>query len=294
MKQFKKRSDKSLSLKNLINVKKAINLTLLVIYVLIALFVCNQTVVAGNGLFLANNNSNAAQDFIKATKIGTSSVEQETEQFVSVKAKEEENILTNTASTSALASETKKTVIDEGSLPLFSEKTPTNTNRLPSPTNGMSGTFSLIISLFGIIVLALAASWFIQKKTGFGSNNFGKVLGIVPLDNKRLIYIVDVMGKMMVLGVTESSINFLTEITDKDTIDAYRLKYGQSVTPGLDKLFPFMNKGSDEQNNDSNLSDEASRIIEEKKAEQVKSTLDKNHEDRLKRLKNMIIKANNK
>jgi hypothetical protein len=55
-----------------------------------------------------------------------------------------------------------------------------------------------------------------------------------------------------------------------------------------------MNKGSDEQNNDSNLSDEASRIIEEKKAEQVKSTLDKNHEDRLKRLKNMIIKANNK
>lgn len=294
MKQFKKRSDKSLSLKNLINVKKAINLTLLVIYVLIALFVCNQTVVAGNGLFLANNNSNAAQDFIKATKIGTSSVEQETEQFVSVKAKEEGNISTNTASTSALASETKKTVIDEGSLPLFSEKTPTNTNRLPSPTNGMSGTFSLIISLFGIIVLALAASWFIQKKTGFGSNNFGKVLGIVPLDNKRLIYIVDVMGKMMVLGVTESSINFLTEITDKDTIDAYRLKYGQSVTPGLDKLFPFMNKGSDEQNNDSNLSDEASRIIEEKKAEQVKSTLDKNHEDRLKRLKNMIIKANNK
>ena len=274
--------------------KKAINLTLLVIYVLIALFVCNQTVVAGNGLFLANNNSNAAQDFIKATKIGTSSVEQETEQFVSVKAKEEENISTNTASTSALASGTKKTVIDEGSLPLFSEKTPTNTNRLPSPTNGMSGTFSLIISLFGIIVLALAASWFIQKKTGFGSNNFGKVLGIVPLDNKRLIYIVDVMGKMMVLGVTESSINFLTEITDKDTIDAYRLKYGQSVTPGLDKLFPFMNKGSDEQNNDSNLSDEASRIIEEKKAEQVKSTLDKNHEDRLKRLKNMIIKANNK
>ncbi len=289
MKQFKKRSDKSLSLKNLINVKKAINLTLLVIYVLIALFVCNQTVVAGNGLFLANNNSNAAQDFIKATKIGTSSVEQETEQFVSVKAKEEENISTNTASTSALASETKKTVIDEGSLPLFSEKTPTNTNRLPSPTNGMSGTFSLIISLFGIIVLALAASWFIQKKTGFGSNNFGKVLGIVPLDNKRLIYIVDVMGKMMVLGVTESSINFLTEITDKDTIDAYRLKYGQSVTPGLDKLFPFLRKRKD--NNESeNLSEEESKLIEERKAENIKNTLDKNHENRLNRLKEMIIK----
>jgi flagellar biogenesis protein FliO len=278
-------------------VKKAINLTLLVIYVLIALFVCNQTVVAGNGLFLANNNSNAAQDFIKATKIGTSSVEPESEQFVSVKTKEEEEkIATDStpASSSANASETKPATIDEGSLPLFPDQTSTNSNRLPSPTNGMSGTFSLIISLFGIIVLALAASWFIQKKTGFGSNNFGKILGIVPLDSKRLIYIVDIMGKMLVLGVTESNINFLTEITDKDTIDAYRLKYGQSVTPGLDKLFPFMNKNSDDQSNDSNLSDEASRIIEEKRAEKVKSTLDKNHENRLKRLKEMIIKANNK
>ena len=274
--------------------KKAINLTLLVIYVLIALFVCNQTVVASNGLFLANNNSNAAQDFIKATKIKTSSVDSENEQFVTVESKEEVISSINTASSSKSASETQKKVFDEGSLPLFPEKTPTNPNKLPSQTNGMSATFSLIISLFGIIVLALAASWFIQKKTGFGSNNFGKVLGIVPLDSKRLIYVVDVMGKMLVLGVTENNINFLTEITDKDTIDAYRLKYGQSVTPGLDKLFPFMNKGRDDQDNDSNLSDEASRIIEEKKAEKIKSTLDKNHENRLKKLKAMIIKANNK
>lgn len=274
--------------------KKAINLTLLVIYVLIALFVCNQTVVASNGLFLANNNSNAAQDFIKATKIKTSSVDSESEQFVTVESKEEVISSINTASSSKSASETQKKVFDEGSLPLFPEKTPTNPNKLPSQTNGMSATFSLIISLFGIIVLALAASWFIQKKTGFGSNNFGKVLGIVPLDSKRLIYVVDVMGKMLVLGVTENNINFLTEITDKDTIDAYRLKYGQSVTPGLDKLFPFMNKGRDDQDNDSNLSDEASRIIEEKKAEKIKSTLDKNHENRLKKLKAMIIKANNK
>ena len=285
--------------------KKAINLTLLVIHVLIALFVCNQTVVAGNGLFLANNNSNAAQNFINATKISSSSQDTDGEQFVPVQAKTEKETQVETASSvvsidenisnlSESASDSKRNKIDEGSLPLFSTKTATSSNRLPNSTNGLSSTFSLIISLLGIIVLALATSWFIQKKTGLGSNNFGTVLGIVPLDNKRLIYIVDVMGKMLVLGVTETNINFLTEITDKDTIDAYRLKYGQSVTPGLDKLFPFLNKGSDNQDNESKLTDEQSKIIEEKKAEKIKATLDKNHENRLKRLQNMIIKANNK
>ena len=286
--------------------KKAINLTSLVIYVLIALFVCNQTVVAGNGLFLANNNSNAAQDFINATKISSSSENLNDNNFVIVKDKNEVPnpntvaVTSNSASVSeklsSPATSSSRYIDPQGSQLLFPNRTSSSTTRMLPETSGISATFSLIISLFGIIVLALAASWFIQKKTGLGSNNFGKVLGIVPLDNKRLIYIVDVMGKMMVLGVTESNINFLTEITDKDTIDAYRLKYGQAVTPGLDKLFPFLKKESDNSDNDSesNMTEEESKILAERKAEKIKNTLDKNHEDRLNRLKNMIIKANNK
>ena len=290
--------------------KKAINLTFLVIHVLIALFVCNQTVVADNGLFLANNNSSAAQNFINATKISSSSESLDNNNYVAVQNKNEVTNSGNNAETiveketAIAASDSEKlptpsakprNYLDEdGSRPLFSNSTSSSTSRILSETAGLSATFSLIISLLGIIILALAASWFIQKKTGLGANNFGKVIGIVPLDNKRLIYIVDVMGKMLVLGVTESNINFLTEITDKDTIDAYRLKYGQSVTPGLDKLFPFLNKESSNQETASNLTDEAERIIEEKKAEKVKATLDQNHENRLKRLQNMIIKANNK
>ena len=290
--------------------KKAINLASLVGYVLIAIFVCNQTVVAGNGLFLTNNNSNSAQNFINASKISSSSESLDDNGFVVVQSKNEvdsskENTLFSSNSSDVAlsasspenlttpATNSRSYLNEEGSLPLFSNRTSSSTSRLFPETSNLSATFSLIISLFGIIVLALAASWFIQKKTGLGANNFGKVLGIVPLDNKRLIYIVDVMGKMLVLGVTESNITFLTEITDKDTIDAYRLKYGQSVTPGLDKLFPFLKKDSDSQNDD-NITEEQSKIIEEKKAEKVKTTLDKNHENRLKRLQNMIIKANNK
>lgn len=289
--------------------KKAINLTFLVVHVLIALFVCNQTVVADNGLFLANKNSNSAQNFIKASNISSSSESLDGNNYVAVQSQNEvANSIDNAETkvereTSIAASNSEKLpspstkpksyLNEDGSRPLFTNRTSSSTSRILQETGGLSATFSLIISLLGIIILALAASWFIQKKTGLGANNFGKVLGIVPLDNKRLIYIVDVMGKMLVLGVTESNINFLTEITDKDTIDAYRLKYGQAVTPGLDKLFPFLKKESDSQNDD-NLTEEQSKIIEEKKAEKVKATLDQNHENRLKRLQNMIIKANKK
>lgn len=271
--------------------KKAINLTLLVIYVLIALFVCNQTVVASNGLFLANNNSNSAQDFINATQIA-STTEKKAElasQPPTIKKEEEKKDEALLASSTSETATKSSYVNDEGSLPLFTNRTASSAIPLTPTTNSLSATFSLIISLLGIIILALAASWFIQKKTGIISNNFGKVLGVVPLDNKRLIYVVDVMGKMLVLGVTESNINFLTEITDKDTIDAYRLKYGQSVTPGLDKLFPFLRKGKDNSNSE-NLSEEESKLLEERKAENIKNTLDKNHENRLNRLKEMIIK----
>ena len=150
---------------------------------------------------------------------------------------------------------------------------------------------SLVTSLFALIVAAVALSWFIQKKTGIAANNFGKVLGVVPLDNKRIIYIVDVMGKMLVLGVTENNINYLTEITDKDTVDAYRLKYGQSVTPGLEKLFPFLRKSdSVESVEDETIAEEKSKREAKKQIESVKTSLETSHDQRIARLQDMIIK----
>ena len=177
--------------------------------------------------------------------------------------------------------------IDEGSLPLFSEKTTSDKSQLPQTNDIPSSTASLITSLLGLIIIALVASWFIQKKSGFTANNFGKTLGIVPLDNKRLIYVVDIMGKVLVLGVTEYNINFLTEITDKDTIDAYRLKYGQSVTPGLDKLFPFLPQTA---TNEKAVDDTIKKIEAEKRRREIKKSIDAKQQVINKRINNLIIK----
>lgn len=109
----------------------------------------------------------------------------------------------------------------------------------------MGTSLQIISSLFAVIILAFAVSWFIQKKGGFGGNVFGKILGILPLDNRRMIYLVDVMGKVLILGVTDANINLLGEITDKDTLDSLRLQYDQP-SPGMEKLFSFLKRGSNQ------------------------------------------------
>lgn len=95
-----------------------------------------------------------------------------------------------------------------------------------------------------IIVLALvfALSYFLQRRAGLSQNVFGKVLGVLPIDGRRFIYLVDVMGKVIVLGVTEQNINFLCEIDDKNAINTLRLQNDSSGVPGLEKLFPFLKR----------------------------------------------------
>ncbi len=280
---------------------KSLKIFLLYIFVFMTELFCCQTVLATDSdvISLPINNSNAAKKYIKDTKT------EETEDFIissnKIKIKEEFNDSATDSSKLATVEETNlQTVnasqytntIDDGSLPLFSTR-PSNasaTGFIPS-ANAMTSTLSLITSLIGIIIIALAISWFIQKKTGFGANNFGKVLGIIPLDNRRLIYIVYVAGKIIVLGVTESNINYLTEITDKDTIDTYKLKYKLTATE-LDKNFPFptTTDTNNKPNNNINKSEEIIKLETERKSEQIKNEIEEERLSRQERLNNLIIK----
>jgi len=50
-----------------------------------------------------------------------------------------------------------------------------------------------------------------------------KVLATYPLAANRLIQIVDIGGQVLVLGVSDSSVNLITEVEDKEVIDQIRL-----------------------------------------------------------------------
>jgi flagellar biogenesis protein FliO len=50
-----------------------------------------------------------------------------------------------------------------------------------------------------------------------------RVLATFPLAANRLVKVVDIAGKILVLGVTDSNINLITEIEDKEVVDRLRL-----------------------------------------------------------------------
>lgn len=145
----------------------------------------------------------------------------------------------------------------------------------------LGSTLRIISSLFAVILIAFGLSWFIQKKTGLGGNVFGKVLGILPLDNRHMLYLVDVMGKVLILGVTDSNINLLGEITDKDTLDALRLQ-NQKPLPGMEKLFAFMRPSNDATSTHDELSASGQRSPAQ--------TQNQRNHDRLRKLNELLVK----
>lgn len=170
----------------------------------------------------------------------------------------------------------------ETPIPFYMEGPVASSPYLPV-SDPLNSTLRIVSSLFAVIILAFGLSWLIQKKTGFGSNVFGKVLGVLPLDNRRIIYLVDILGKVLILGVTDSNINMLGEVTDKDTLDALRLQ-NEKPLPGMERLFSFLRHSTS-----SEKSTDQSAEGSETKATQGQAQNQRNHE-RLRKLNDLLVK----
>jgi flagellar protein FliO/FliZ len=195
---------------------------------------------------------------------------------------EETPVATSSAASETALSVTPASATADAPLPFYMEGPVASAPFLPMP-DPMGSTLRIISSLFAIIIIAFGLSWLIQKKAGFGGNVFGKVLGILPLDNRRMIYLVDVMGKVLILGVTDSSINMLAEITDKDTLDALRLQNDKPL-PGMERLFSFLRPGSAAE------SDSPPQPASEDQTKTPGQAQNQRNHERLSRLNELLVK----
>ena len=82
-----------------------------------------------------------------------------------------------------------------------------------------------IIILGGIVAGFYYFFKFAAKKSGIriAGNGAGRVLSVLPLGSNRTVQVVDLAGKVLVLGVSDNSINLITEIVSKEEIDKIRL-----------------------------------------------------------------------
>jgi flagellar biogenesis protein FliO len=88
--------------------------------------------------------------------------------------------------------------------------------------------FLVIALMIGGFVLFFR---FITKKSGLPriGRDVVQVLAIAPLSHGKFIQIVDIAGKVMVLGITDNNINMITEIKDKEEIDRIKLESSKSL-----------------------------------------------------------------
>jgi len=79
---------------------------------------------------------------------------------------------------------------------------------------------------------------FVTQKAGLqvSGHEAIKILSMIPVGPNRTLQLIDVAGKVYLLGISESGISMLTEIKDKEEIDRIRLLSSRS-TPVKDLTF---------------------------------------------------------
>ena len=101
-----------------------------------------------------------------------------------------------------------------------------NTDPRPSQMSWWS-TLAYLVSLFAVfafvVVMAYFASKFLSGRFAqMSTSNGGRILEHLPLGPNRSVCVVELAGRILMLGVTEHSISLLGEIKDSDEIEQLR------------------------------------------------------------------------
>lgn len=107
----------------------------------------------------------------------------------------------------------------------YQEPQPPSTSFLST----ISYVLSLILTFLVIIGLAYFTSRVVgQRMSGLGANKSNRILSSIVLGPNRSINVVDVAGKVLIIGVTEHNICLLQEVKDEGEIEKLR---AQSFVP---------------------------------------------------------------
>lgn len=101
-----------------------------------------------------------------------------------------------------------------------------NQDPIPNGTPGVSwwSTVAYIASLVVVFLFVAGLAYYVSKILGgrFGrarSGGNGRVLEYLPLGSGRSVCVVELVGKFLILGVTDHTITFLGEIDDKSEVE---------------------------------------------------------------------------
>ncbi len=114
----------------------------------------------------------------------------------------------------------------------------------PKPTTStswlsmVSYVLSLLITFAAVIGLAYFASRFLGKKLGsLSASGSSRVINTLSFGANRAVYIVEIAGKFLVLGVTDHTITVLQEITNPEEIEKMKAEQSTAAINQFDTIF---------------------------------------------------------
>lgn len=120
----------------------------------------------------------------------------------------------------------------------------------PSQTSWWS-TLAYLVSLLVVFAFVLVMAYVASRYLGgrFAptvAGDSGKVLENLPLGPNRSVCIVEIAGRVLMLGVAEQAITLLQEITDLEEIERLRNRQQEELpVAGLDQVFAEQLKSLD-------------------------------------------------
>jgi len=120
----------------------------------------------------------------------------------------------------------------------------------PSQTSWWS-TLAYLVSLIVVFVFVLVMAYVVSRYLGgrFAptvAGDAGKLLENLALGPNRSVCVVEIAGRILILGVADHAVTLLQEITDLQEIERLRNKQQQEIAvSGLDKVFAEQFKSLD-------------------------------------------------
>jgi len=108
------------------------------------------------------------------------------------------------------------------------------------PTTSVWGIFRVILTLAVVAVAIYGLVFFVKRaaRGGRGQDPFLKILASAPLGANRGAYIIAVGSKAWLVGSAESGVNLISEIEDKDVLNAMLLEDSRKSAEAPTGPFP--------------------------------------------------------
>ena len=122
--------------------------------------------------------------------------------------------------------------IDESTLTFDEEAEQGQADEVEGLTSFGAGDFIRMVLVLALVVLSIYVLFYFLKRAGGHGDRADKslrLLGTTTLQGSRAVHLIEVGGRVFLVGSAEQSVNLISELQDRETIDQLLLEHGASV-----------------------------------------------------------------